>query len=200
MRLGDLLPPIVFKTMNQPTSQPTFHSYEEALSTHKDFGYQQEELVNVVYLKTQRFRDSLSKRPLTVDHTCSRLLLALCIAARGKKKLTVDFGGACGAHCFVARAFFADDLELKWNVVETPAMAQMGRTLESDELRFLDSIDEGKHTGKADLVFSSGTLQYVSNPLQTLDELPRANYLFLTRLALLDKVGEGALSQCKSLD
>jgi putative methyltransferase (TIGR04325 family) len=120
--------------------------------------------------------------------------LALQIASKRKKKLRViDFGGACGAHYFGAKAFFRNSVEFEWTVVETRAMAGKGRALEDDELRFSDSLSEATQSlQEIDLVYSSGALQYVPSPLETLNNLLdyNAEYLFLNRLALIDDVDE----------
>lgn len=39
-----------------------FNTYKEALSTCSNFGYEQQELINVVYEKTKIYRDSLLKQ------------------------------------------------------------------------------------------------------------------------------------------
>ncbi len=99
----------------------------------------------------------------------------------------IDFGGACGAHYFLAKALFGNRVKLKWHVVETSGMASKGRELESGELRFFDDLNVATaEMGRVDLLYSSGTLQYVPEPYKTLKEFVDcgARCIFLTRLAL----------------
>jgi putative methyltransferase (TIGR04325 family) len=203
MRLGDFIPPILFKVKSRFVTNKFTHeqqtkafgSFDQALAACDGYGYENDELVNVVCEKTRRFRDRVySQNSLVIDFTSTRSLLALQIASKGKKKLRViDFGGACGTHYFVAKAFFRNSVEFEWTVVETRAMAGKGRALEDDELRFSDSLSEATQSlQEIDLVYSSGALQYVPSPLETLHNLLDCNaeYLFLTRLALIDDADE----------
>jgi len=66
-------------------------------------------------------------------------------------------------------------------------MVQTARDLENDELRFFDNLEDAlRSLPRADLVFSSGTLQYVPNPYQSLEELTKcgAAQIFITRVGL----------------
>lgn len=151
-------------------------------------GYESGRLVEVVFRKTLALRDSLDSLP-TLEANLLRPLTALSLV--GKSGIRVlDFGGACGAHFFVAHKL--SPLELEWRVVETPAMAERARRLESESLRFFDLVEKASEGFLPDLVFSSGALQYTPEPLDYLRRLAGvgAPLLFLTRLELSESSGE----------
>ena len=166
-----------------------FSSYNEALlQCHT--GYSNDYLADVVYEKTKCWRDQVySQKPLIADYTISRQLLIVSILARKKLLRVVDFGGACGAHYFLANHFLKGSIELKWHVVETHSMIEKGKLLEDGNLRFFENINEAIEASHGvDLCFSSSALQYVPNPLEAIDEILKcaAEYIFITRLPLLE--------------
>jgi putative methyltransferase (TIGR04325 family) len=154
-------------------------------------GYEDPALVEIVYRKAVGFRDTmlhpenLPELPLDM----LRVMPLLSIAARGDRLRVVDFGGACGFHYFMAKAILGSAYSLQWFVVETKGMATRARSLEDGQLCFFHNLDEAREAmGKPDVVFSSGTLQYLADPCATLEELTAcgARYMLLTRVGLLD--------------
>ena len=94
-------------------------------------GTEEDVKVTVVYEKTKRYRDLLmSQRPLVPDITALRTFVGLSLAISKKELNVVDFGGACGAHYFLAKALIGNRINLRWHVVETPTMANIARGLE----------------------------------------------------------------------
>ena len=190
MGVRDLVPPILLRALKKtsggfPVVYPT---YEEAAAACASAGYEDERLVAVIREKTRRLRDALrAPGPLKVDLTNFRTPLGIALASRGSEMRVIDYGGACGAHYFTARKLLDAEVKLIWNVVETPAMAAGAKDLENDELRFFSDVDEAwRHAGTVDLLFSSGTLQYVPDAYGTVTALlgRRAERVFLTRLGL----------------
>jgi hypothetical protein len=65
MRLGDFIPPILFKVKSRLVTNKFTHeqqtkafgSFDQALAACDGYGYENDELVNVVCEKTRRFRD-----------------------------------------------------------------------------------------------------------------------------------------------
>jgi putative methyltransferase (TIGR04325 family) len=82
----------------------------------------------------------------------------------------IDFGGAAGAHYFTIRALLPSEYQLRWVVVETPAMAAGGaKHLANDELSFTAKLQEAEaKLGHIDLLHSSGTLQCLPDPIEQL--------------------------------
>lgn len=106
---------------------------------------------------------------------------------RGRLKV-IDFGGGCGIHYFIAKAGLrGDNVKIHWSVVETPALVRKARLMETDELHFFDNIVEAVRTmGGVDLLHSSGAIQYLPDPYESLDDIINAgaSFLMLNRLVL----------------
>lgn len=81
----------------------------------------------------------------------------------------LDFGGACGIHYKLARR---EAPLIRWAVVETSAMVRKAAQLETDRLRFFDSIDvAASWLGTVDLMHSNGAVQYTPRPIETVRQL-----------------------------
>jgi hypothetical protein len=96
----------------------------------------------------------------------------------------LDFGGGCGVHYKLARLQSPD---IKWAVVETPAMVARASELATDRFRFFDSIrSAAAWLGSIEVMHSSGALQYTPEPQKTLRELCglNAKKLLWLRMAL----------------
>jgi putative methyltransferase (TIGR04325 family) len=192
MNLSDFIPPIVTKLARRIRhSNQLFDSYDSAYSSLSSVGYEEDSLVAVVYEKTKRYRDILmSQRPLVFDSSSLsdlsslRTFVGLCLATSKKELNVLDFGGACGAHYFLARALIGNRVNLRWHVVETPIMANTARGLEDGRIRFYDDLIKAKSEFELiDLVFSSSALQCVPRPYEFLTFLTECGALnvFITR-------------------
>lgn len=190
MNLRDFVPPIIVERLRKikQGSNELFNSYESAIAKCKR-GYEENSVVMVVYEKTKRYRDALiSERPLVSDITSLRTFVGLSLANSGKDLNVIDFGGACGAHYFLAKAFLlCSRVGLRWHVVETPNMVNIASGLEDGQLKFYDDLEKAKNElGRVDIVFTSGALQYVPQPCESLKRLTEcgASSIFITRVGL----------------
>lgn len=114
-------------------------------------GYENPELVETIFLKTAKYTPSgdwsLVARMDTV----------------------LDFGGGAGLHYKLARK---QSPNIRWAVVETPAMVRRAKDLATDRLRFFERIDQAADwLGTISMVHSNGAIQYVPNALETIGEL-----------------------------
>jgi putative methyltransferase (TIGR04325 family) len=197
MRLHDLVPPILTRLharLRAPSNgdAATYPSYAAALSACNSSGYEDEEIARVVFEKTRVYRDKLASQPtLHVSATDAYGLLSLAYCAvtdAGPKQSLniVDFGGACGAHYFAFRKFFAGSLRLNWIVVETGTMCQVAAPLANSELSFCTELDQAFQRGPVDLLFASGAIQCVPDPYLFLQRMTSsgAPYLLFNRLTL----------------
>jgi len=134
--------------------------------------YEEEALIELVFQKTV-----VLNRVTTLDlgMGSERLLLAVSIAS--KERTTdeaigvLDFGGACGIHFKLASLLFPES-KFRWAVVETPAMVKRAKVLETDSLRFFEDIKSAQPwLGDIALMNSNSALQYVDDPLRSLNEL-----------------------------
>ncbi|OKO68557.1 hypothetical protein AC629_42025 [Bradyrhizobium sp. NAS80.1] len=81
----------------------------------------------------------------------------------------LDFGGACGIHYKLAHR---EAPLIRWAVVETPAMVRQATQLETDRLRFFETIEAAAAwLGGIDLMHSNGAVQYTPNPLEMVRQL-----------------------------
>jgi putative methyltransferase (TIGR04325 family) len=114
-------------------------------------GYEQAELVETVFRKT-KMHEPQGDWPLMSGVST-----------------VLDFGGGCGLHYKLARRQTPD---IRWAVVETPAMASRAAELATDRLRFFTDItDAATWLGQIDMMHSNAALHYTPDPLRTLGEL-----------------------------
>jgi putative methyltransferase (TIGR04325 family) len=192
MHISELIPPIIMRRFRrQAHGRPAlFPSYEAALAASYG-GWNDLAVAQVVCTKTGFYRNWLQAHtPVVCDFPALRTCMALSLAEahRAGTFHVIDFGGACGAHYFLAQAWLGDIIDLRWHVVERPAVVALATGMLADEhLSFYDSLEAArKDMAHIDLMFSSGTLQYVPDPYATLAQLTScgASYLFLTRMGL----------------
>lgn len=92
-----------------------------------------------------------------------------------------------GHTTFNAKALLQDTVKMAWHVVETPGMVTVGKSLETDELKFYTNLDAAKaELDHIDLLLVSSTLSYLPEPYAFLSRLvdAGANNIFLTRQPL----------------
>lgn len=186
----DLLPPSLLRLRRRLLKSDVLYSNFEAARTRCGPGYDDADLARYTALKTLAFAHSLSEVDTQDGLGLLRPLLGLVAAACDGEVSVLDFGGGGGVHYFLARQLMPADTRLNWAVVETSAMGLAARHagLESDELHFYASVGEAvqNSTGLPDVVFSSGTLQYLPEPIRAFDQLVKigAPVLVLTRVGL----------------
>jgi len=131
-------------------------------------GYEDRELVDVIFKKTKLFRPT--ERWTEVDGAATVL----------------DFGGGCGIHYAMAQL-----PNVRWAVVETPAMVDRASEIATDRLRFFADVSEAAAwLGSVDVMHSNGALQYASEPETKLRELCTlgAKTMLWKRVALSDRL------------
>ena len=188
MGLRDWVPPAVMTAVRR--YQQWYPTYDAALAACGSEDYEDGRIVDVVVEKTRRFRDRIASEglepELNFSSACS--LTMLYSAGPSRRLNVVDFGGAAGAHYFTIRALLPSEYQLRWVVVETPAMAAGGaKHLANDELSFTAKLQEAEaKLGHIDLLHSSGTLQCLPDPIEQLRSmmLLPADHILLGRLAL----------------
>jgi putative methyltransferase (TIGR04325 family) len=85
------------------------------------------------------------------------------------RSAVLDFGGGFGQHYKCATPLSPD---VKWAVVETPAVVRRASALASDRLRFFTSVEEAAGwLGAPDLIHSDGALHYAPDPMSALRSL-----------------------------
>ncbi len=195
MNYKDFFPPIIFKFINKIKNKETdkiiydkeYENYFVAQENCVSGAYQNIELCDMIALKTKVLKDNISINPLNKINNINIVLLSAInhtIIANSLNSITVlDFGGACGAHYFEIRKYLPSNIKLNWLIIETEQMVISAKNanLENDELKFFSSLID---LPKIDFIYTSGTLQYTSDPYKTLKELLSLNsyYILFNRM------------------
>ncbi|HWP46806.1 MAG TPA: methyltransferase, TIGR04325 family [Candidatus Limnocylindrales bacterium] len=180
----------ILNPFTQKAGQKQYTTYETALADCTEHGYENEDIIEVVLQKTQKYRDSLLSegKPIRLSPTSAYSLCSLLASLEALEIRVIDFGGACGAHYYLARAVLPPSYKLRWIVVETPKMIQKAAEIfTNDELTFSSNLREAADSlRQIDLLHTSGTLQYVNNPCEYLRTLVsiHATHILFNRLNL----------------
>jgi putative methyltransferase (TIGR04325 family) len=189
-----LVPPICLSAINSlrksRSADPVFLSYEQAIDSCGTNGYQASDVVEVVVEKNVIYRQKIfASRTMGLESV--RTIVGVgAIDPQPTTLRVLDFGGGGGSHFSIVRAAFGAEKDIKWNVVETEAMAKAANPkLAGGGLKFFSDIDCAvANLGEVDLVFTSGALQYTPDPLAFLAKLiaVKAKHIFVTRTAFND--------------
>jgi putative methyltransferase (TIGR04325 family) len=138
-------------------------------------GYENEELVETIYRKTVAFQPE-GNWPLVEN-----------VGA------VLDFGGGAGIHYKAAQQQSPD---IRWAVVETPAMVRRASKLATNRLMFFSDIEKAADwLGYVDLMHSNGAIQYVEDALGTVKALcvVRPAKMVWYRVPISDGVGKAEI-------
>jgi len=153
-----------------PVSDPAFDTYEEALRHFPRNAYESDFLVDIVYRKTQSWIQGLAATQPSVNQFGTVLGVIAAASLTGGVVNVLDVGGACGTHYHYTKTLLSG-YALRWCVLETKPMADRAAEMNSAELRFVSSLQEGLDwLGSLDLVHSCYALTYFPNPAQNLAE------------------------------
>lgn len=188
--LKQLMPPLLLKVLKKSVSPPSrvYKTYEDAIAACQKDGYQNNDLVKVVVDKNLAYKHKLENETI-FDLSTLRTLIGIGLSKTSDSLSVIDFGGGGGYHYTIASNAFGNSTSLKWNVVETTAMANEAQRIANQKLKFFDNIAEAVNDfEQVDLVFTSGALQYCPSPLTFLKQLTdiNAKYIYITRTAFTD--------------
>jgi putative methyltransferase (TIGR04325 family) len=178
---NDLLPPALLRLWRR-IRRPRYgffgnhDSYDEAAAAAGGAGYSDAAMVEAIV----RAQSRRAATPTGVELTDRWLQLQLGLShalasAPGGELRVLDFGGAAGTHYFEVvrwreRTGWPPG-RLRWHVCETPTMAAAAQpALGSEELSFHASLDE-LEDGALDLIYVSGSIQYVPDSEAVWDRL-----------------------------
>ncbi len=187
--LKQLMPPLLLKVLKKSTTPSlAYKTYYEALKDCPKEAYEDKDIVKVVVDKNLAYKQKLEKETI-FDLGTLRTLIGLGLSKTSDSLSVIDFGGGGGYHYTIASNAFDKSVRLKWNVVETTAMANEAQRMSTENLKFFDNIGDAKRDlGSVDLVFTSGALHCCPEPLDFLRELIniKAKHLFITRTSFTD--------------
>lgn len=166
-----------------------YFDYSTAFQNSDPGAYQADEIIDVVYKKTINFKKKLENNHFISSNIANSICgFVPCIIDKNSTEIRVmDFGGACGALYFQMRKYFPQNLKIQWAVVETPAMVKKAKNLESEELKFYDSIEDAvNQLINIDVLHTSATLQALENPREYLLKLLnlKSKYIFFNRVGV----------------
>jgi len=164
----------------------TYRSWNDALNAAGD-GYADNNILEKVLqaallVKQGRLafeRDSVGFAK--AEHSWPMLSVLMTASAINKGKLNVlDFGGSLGSKYFQCK-FFLDALEkVTWNVVEQQHFVRTGQKhLQTNNLRFYETVEGCVAEGPPDVVLLSSVLQYLQDPIFILQKLLALNSSFV---------------------
>ena len=190
MDIRAFIPPIRWgRRSKQPMK--VYDSYECALAdshTYEDPG-----VIEIVSKKTEAYRKSLlANKDKTVEtrQSAQNMFVLSCISY-DRPLDVLEIGGACGASYFELNQLLPGKIK-SWHVVETPSMADVGARLFKDEkLAFYDHLNTAvSQVENLDLLIAQGVLQYLRNPLQTLEFILNLGfaYVYITRTVVGDGI------------
>lgn len=114
-------------------------------------GYEHPELIEIMFRKARDFSPT---------HRWDEF---------ANRSAVLDFGGGFAQHYKCATPLSPD---VRWAVVETPAVVARASVLASDRLRFFTSVEAAADwLGTIDLMHSDGALHYAPDPMQPLRSL-----------------------------
>jgi putative methyltransferase (TIGR04325 family) len=193
----EVTPPIFIRVINKlkgrnnnddQNNKKEYGNYDLAIEDCMKHAYENEELCEVIASKTTYYIQTLSSKPFNLNSSANFAISAIqqyLLDNNTEKTVSVlDFGGACGAHCYEIRRFIPSDIKVKWVVIETAQMVETAKAFnfETEDISFVASISEV--TDKIDIIHCSGSLQYVPKPHDYLAELLNLNakMLFFNRM------------------
>jgi putative methyltransferase (TIGR04325 family) len=101
----------------------------------------------------------------------------------------LDFGGSLGISYFHSRDFLREVLEVAWSVIELPNFVAAGRKhLESEELRFYETVEDCVRYHTPNIILLSGVLQCLTDPWERLTNLLQTGipYVFIDRTGVIE--------------
>jgi len=105
----------------------------------------------------------------------------------------VDFGGSLGSSYRQCKPFLAGLLGLRWWIVEQPSFVSAGkREFTTDELMFVDSVDQLPDSSIPRVFLTSAVPQYLERPGDAFDAALHcgARHLIVDRIPLTDEAND----------
>ena len=189
MELQNLIPPILWRRLRPEKSMKVYDSYDYAFAdsgTYEDPG-----IIEVVSSKSEAYKSALAgdnDKSINRRQTVQNMFI-LSHVCHDRPLYVLEIGGACGASYLEISHLLPGAIK-KWKIVETPAMAAAGRRLFQDNtLTFHDDLDTAiSQLENRDLLIAQGVLQYVRDPLFSLESYLKLGfaYVYITRTVAVD--------------
>ena len=181
--LTDITPPVLLRLRRGPAVR--LRSASEAASVNWR-AYHDARIVDIVSRKTAVYRRELDtgNPRLVGNRQMTQDMFVLARVHPNKPLSVMELGGACGATYFEQDRLQPGRIR-SWYVVETPPMAAAGSQQFADGRLafFTDRHDAVARIAERDLLIVKGVLQYLQDPLGTLEDLLRFgfDYFYVSR-------------------
>lgn len=145
-----------------------YTTFEEALA--KSTGYEANDIIEKTI---NRGVNSIHQSEISIVTEIQLIAsIFICLNHIQKEKVNIlDFGGATGGHYRLVKRFISNSVKMNYTVCETQALVKKAASIFSnDELSFIDDLEQYLVV-EPDIVFSSGTLQCLSEPTSIYDKL-----------------------------
>ena len=113
------------------------------------------------------------------DPTISTLLFSVNYYLKNFKNecpALIDYGGACGSTLLLLEKIFGEEILNKSFIVETPKFVEESKKWSfASKLSFTSSIDNILKNNNLSIFFSSGTIQYLEDPLQIISKVAESS-------------------------
>jgi putative methyltransferase (TIGR04325 family) len=160
-------------------------------------GYDSDSIINKCFESIQKIangeavyeRDSVlfDKKEYSLGIIASLFL----VLNKSNNSLSVlDFGGSLGTSYYQNKEFLRFFTSCKWTIVEQEKFYQLGKKyFENDQLMFSKTIDDCLENNSPNLILVSSSLQYLSNPIHTLNKINNSNveYILFDRIPFSEK-------------
>jgi putative methyltransferase (TIGR04325 family) len=195
-KLLEFIPPIITKKIARRKWRfiGDYPSWEKAKIDSS--GYEAKSVIEGIESKFKewlatREAEAGKKKTLFLDHADKTLLSAIIpvmMHIRKNEIRVLDIGGSLGGHYIVVRDLTPKWINIQWDIIETTSLAHLANTsYPRKEVKWYDNLNDVRER-EYDIVFSSGTLQCLPNPEETLEFINKIShqYLILNRLPLID--------------
>ncbi len=175
--LKEITPPILLR-LRSPRPLPEYATFDDALAD--SHSYQDPGLIEIVSKKTQLYIASLQNQGnAIVDRQTIQNLFVLGYVHPEKSLEVVELGGACGAMYALLNLYLPGRL-VRWRIVETPAMAEIGRQLfQTAALTFHNDLNAAAQGTCRDLLMAQGVIQYTRDPIRAWNDLFQLDFDFV---------------------
>lgn len=166
-----------------------FESFDDALE--ECIGYEDPNIVQVYLEKyeSEIKHDAANYGDSVLIDREIRLINALQYAVASlpnKSSVKVlDFGGGFGMHYPIVKTFLHDKLD-EFVVCESPAVANALSKFNSEQLSWISDINN-LNQGSVDVIITSGTIQCLSSPFETLESMSSlSEWIVLDRVPVIE--------------
>ena len=171
-------------------SEKIYSSYEDALAHCSKKGYENDIITQLIKTKAVKFRENF--KDSSDVHFPNNNILAVLAAINSLKEKNkpinvIDFGGGDGKIYFLLKRCIAENIKINWYVVETSAMVNTFKELETANLFFRDDLSKLLETlDEVDILHTACAFQYTPDPIGFLKTMSysKATYKIFNRQSL----------------